>query len=112
MMPIIPKFTTPQAKMIRTLEGVLVVAFNLAMIIVPIITGSHVLPAATAVKYAAVVNTATVLARSLAKGLMAWQTPLLPAPTTAAGVPLSVDAGAQAAITQAKDAIAKLEARA
>ena len=80
-MPLIPKFTTPQAKMIRTLEGLLVVAFNLAMLITPIVTSSHILSAATAVKYAAIVNTATVVARSLAKGVMAWQAPLMPANT-------------------------------
>lgn len=72
----IPKFTTPQAKMIRTLEGLVVVAFNLAMVVIPIVTNA--LPAPTAVKYAAIVNTAAVTARSLAKGIMAWQSPMMP----------------------------------
>jgi hypothetical protein len=75
-MPTVPHWTVPQAKLIRTLEGWLVVAFNLAMVVVPIV--SSALPAATAAKLAAGVTAATVIARQLAKGIMGWQQPLMP----------------------------------
>jgi hypothetical protein len=79
-----PVVTASTRRLVLTLEGWLVVLFNLAMVIVPI--ASSALPAGTAVKYAAIVNTGTVLARQLAKGIATWQAPLLgttaPATTT------------------------------
>lgn len=76
-----PTVNAATRRLILTLEGWLVVAFNLAMIVVPIV--SSALPASTAVKYAAIVNTATVLARQLGKGIAAWQAPILRTPTPA-----------------------------
>ena len=59
---IIPKQTDPLGKFIRTGEGWLVFAFNLALLIVPIVTSS--LSPATAVEWAAILNGVTVVARS------------------------------------------------
>ena len=74
-MPTIPKFSSSATKLIRTTEGWIVVAFNVAMLVVPIVTST--LSAGTAVKWAAIVDSATVLARQFAKGLTAIQTPLM-----------------------------------
>ena len=71
----IPKFSSVQTKMIRTYEGILVIAFNGAMLIVPIVTNA--LPAATAVKYAAIVNTGAVIARQIAKAVGQTQAPFM-----------------------------------
>jgi hypothetical protein len=49
-------------KFVRTGEGLLVVAFNIALLVVPII--SSALTPAQAVKYAAVINGVAVLART------------------------------------------------
>lgn len=89
---LIPKTTTPLTKFIRTTEFWLVVIFNAAMLIIPILTNA--LPATQAVKYAAIVNTATVIARSGLKaiasiGTSTGLTPLAPAdvPLQLAGIP-------------------------
>jgi hypothetical protein len=80
-----PVLNAATRRLFLTLEGWLVVAFNLAMVVVPIATSA--LPAGAAVKYAAIVNSATVLARQLAKGIATWQAPLLNPPPPAPPAP-------------------------
>src|SRR4249920_3264238 len=58
----IPKTTTSMVKFIRTGEGLLVVAFNIALLVVPIVSSS--LTPAQAVKWAAVINGVAVVART------------------------------------------------
>jgi hypothetical protein len=58
----IPETTTPMVKFVRTGEGMLVVAFNIALLVVPII--SSALTPAQAVKWAAVINGVAVVART------------------------------------------------
>jgi len=58
----IPKTTTSMVKFVRTGEGLLVVAFNIALLVVPIV--SSALTPAQAVKWAAVINGVTVVART------------------------------------------------
>jgi hypothetical protein len=58
----IPEMTTPMVKFVRTGEGMLVVAFNIALLVVPIISGA--LTPAQAVKWAAVINGVAVVART------------------------------------------------
>lgn len=69
----IPKTTQPLTKMIRTLEGQLVVAANIALVAIPIITDS--LSANQAVRYGVILNGATVIARSALKAIAAIKTP-------------------------------------
>jgi uncharacterized protein YqgV (UPF0045/DUF77 family) len=59
---LIPRKTDPEAKFIRTGEGVLVFAFNVAMLVVPIV--SNALSATEAVKWAAILNGVAVVSRS------------------------------------------------
>jgi hypothetical protein len=61
-MGVIPKTTVPLAKFIRTGEGVLVFAFNLTMLIVPIV--SNALTPEDAVKWAGIVNGVAVICRT------------------------------------------------
>jgi hypothetical protein len=61
-MGVIPKKTTPLTKFIRTGEGVLVFAFNLTMLIVPIV--SNALSPEDAVKWAGIVNGIAVISRT------------------------------------------------
>jgi hypothetical protein len=61
-MGVIPKTTVPLAKFIRTGEGVLVFAFNLTMLIVPIV--SNALSPEDAVKWAGIVNGIVVICRT------------------------------------------------
>lgn len=58
----IPKTTTSMVKFVRTGEGLLVVAFNIALLVVPVV--SSALTPAQAVKWAAVINGVTVVART------------------------------------------------
>jgi hypothetical protein len=58
----IPKTTTSMVKFVRTGEGLLVLAFNIALLVVPIISSS--LTPAQAVKWAAVINGVAVVART------------------------------------------------
>jgi hypothetical protein len=58
----IPEKTTPLTKFIRTGEGVLVFAFNLTMLIVPIV--SNALSPEDAVKWAGIVNGVAVISRT------------------------------------------------
>jgi hypothetical protein len=61
-MGVIPEKTTPLTKFIRTGEGVLVFAFNLTMLIVPIVSNS--LSPGDAVKWAGIVNGVAVISRT------------------------------------------------
>jgi hypothetical protein len=58
----IPKTTTSMVKFIRTGEGLLVVAFNVALVTVPVVSSS--LTPAQAVKWAAVINGVAMVART------------------------------------------------
>ncbi len=81
-----PRFSSVQTKFIRTTEFWLVAVFNLAMLIVPLATSPAVMSATSAAKYVAIVDAVAVGARQLAKGVAAWQSPLLAtstAPSTA-----------------------------
>lgn len=69
----IPQTTTPLTKLIRTGEGILVYAANVALIVVPITTSS--LSATQAVKYGVALNSVTVVARSLLKAIAAVKAP-------------------------------------
>jgi hypothetical protein len=59
---VVPRTTTPLGKFIRTGEGILVFAFNIAMVVVPIVSNS--LSPAQAVKWAGIVNGIAVVART------------------------------------------------
>ena len=61
-MGVIPEKTSPLTKFIRTGEGVLVFAFNLTMLIVPIVSNS--LSPEDAVKWAGIVNGVAVICRT------------------------------------------------
>lgn len=78
----IPKTTTSMVKFIRTGEGMLVVAFNIALLVVPII--SSALTPAQAVKWAAVINGVAVVARTGLKMTSLIQTGAAPGAATAA----------------------------
>lgn len=78
----IPKTTTPMVKFVRTGEGMLVVAFNIALLVVPII--SSALTPAQAVKWAAVINGVAVVARTGLKMTSLVQPGALAAPAIAA----------------------------
>lgn len=72
--PTVPLYTTPLTKFGRTLEGILVVAANLALFIVPIFSSS--LSEGNAAKYAAGLDAVTVISRSILKTFT--RTPPLP----------------------------------
>ena len=65
----VPKFTAASVKFIRTLEGILVVASNVALLVVPIVTNA--LTASQAARDAVILNTAAVVSRSVLKAVMA-----------------------------------------
>ncbi len=82
----IPKTTTSMVKFIRTGEGLLVVAFNIALLVVPII--SSALTPAQAVKWAAVINGVAVVARTGLKMTSLVQAGTGPAPEATAAAML------------------------
>src|ERR1700760_4584793 len=82
---VIPKTTTSMVKFVRTGEGLLVLAFNIALLVVPIISSS--LTPAQAVKWAAVINGVAVVARTGLK-----MTSLVQAGSAAAPAAASTDA--------------------
>lgn len=73
------KLSQPLTKSIRTLEGVIVIAANIALTIIPILTNA--LSATQAVKYGTILNVSFVVSRSLLKGIAAigGQTGITPA---------------------------------
>jgi hypothetical protein len=92
----IPKTTTPMVKFVRTGEGMLVVAFNIALLVVPII--SSALTPAQAVKWAAVINGVAVVARTGLKMTSLVQAGALAAPEGAiAASPEETEGAATAA---------------
>lgn len=64
----IPKLSQPLTKSVRTLEGLLVLASNVALVVLPIVTA---LPVGQSVKYGTILNAAYAFARGLPKGLAA-----------------------------------------
>ena len=91
----IPKTTTSMVKFIRTGEGLLVVAFNIALLVVPII--SSALTPAQAVKWAAVINGVAVVARTGLKMTSLVQTGAAAGPEATTAAVLSAPDGATAA---------------
>ena len=77
----IPKTTTSMVKFVRTGEGMLVVAFNIALLVVPIVSSS--LTPAQAVKWAAVINGIAVVARTGLKMTSLTQAGTVAAPEAA-----------------------------
>src|SRR5215475_8138736 len=77
----IPQSTTSMVKFVRTGEGLLVVAFNIALLVVPII--SSALTPVQAVKWAAVINGVAVVARTGLKMTALVQGGTAAAPDTA-----------------------------
>jgi hypothetical protein len=93
---VIPKTTTSMVKFVRTGEGLLVVAFNIALLVVPII--SSALTPAQAVKWAAVINGVTVVARTGLKMTSLVQSGAIAAPDAVlAAVPEGSDGATAAA---------------
>jgi hypothetical protein len=96
----IPKTTEPLAKFIRTGEGILVFGFNIALLVVPIISSS--LTAAQAAKWAAVIDGIAVVSRTGLKIVSTLQAanpnaltqPALAAPPTAPAVSATVSPSA------------------
>jgi hypothetical protein len=70
--PTVPATTTPLTKFIRTLEGIIVLAANVTLIVVPIVTSS--LTASQAVKYGVILDSIAVVARSVLKAVAALGT--------------------------------------
>ena len=68
----VPKRTDPMAKFIRTGEGVLVFAFNIALVVVPIVSNS--LSAAESAKWATIIDGIAVVSRTGLKMVAAVQT--------------------------------------
>lgn len=77
--------TQPLTKAIRTLEGVLVFAFNVALLVVPIATNA--LSPTQAVKYAAIINGILVVARTGLKIVAVTQQTTGLDPVTPSGLP-------------------------
>jgi hypothetical protein len=96
-MGVIPKKTTPLTKFIRTGEGVLVFAFNLTMLIVPIV--SNALSPEDAVKWAGIVNGVAVISRTGLKAVaeVSKATGIEPQPIgNPSGQVITADAGGSA----------------
>ena len=70
-MPIVPKTTNPLSKFIRTGEGILVFAFNLVLLIVPIV--SNALTAEQSAKWAAIIDGIAVVSRTGLKAVATVQ---------------------------------------
>ncbi len=64
-----PKFTNPQAKLIRTLEGIIVVLFNLAIIIATVLPNT--LTPQQSLKYATIFNSIVFVSRQGLKCILA-----------------------------------------
>lgn len=94
-MSVVPKTTSPMTKAVRTLEGVLVLAFNIGMVVVPIV--SNALSATQAVKYAAIVNIALVVCRTGLKAVAAMSTTTGLTPAQIGSASLAPDVGTLAA---------------
>lgn len=73
----VPRLTNPEAKLIRTLEGVVWVASNVALVVAPIVT-SHVSPA-DSVQWGSIMNTVVFASRQALKGLVIAKAAGLPA---------------------------------
>jgi hypothetical protein len=65
----VPKLTSPLVKGVRTTEGILVLVFNVAMLVIPIITSA--LPAHLAAEFAMFTNVAYAVSRSALKAISA-----------------------------------------
>jgi len=85
MKKIIPPHTAPLTKFIRTGEGILVFAFNVALLVVPIV--SNALTPQQSVKWAAILDGIAVVSRSGLKMVAAAQGAGVPAAAAAAQAP-------------------------
>lgn len=87
--PLIPKKTQPLGKFVRTGEGILVFAFNLAMLIVPIF--SSALTPGQAVKWAGIVNGVAVFSRTGLKIVSVIEGVTDTTPTNVVSQPVATD---------------------
>jgi len=81
----VPKQTDPMAKFIRTGEGILVFAFNIALLVVPIV--SNALTPAESAKWATIIDGIAVISRTGLKMVATAQT-TKPAAATALPAPV------------------------
>lgn len=95
----IPKTTAPLTKFVRTLEGLLVLGSNVALVAIPIVTSS--LTANQAVRYGVILNSAAVFSRSILKAVAALAAPK-PPPPPAPGAFLGPDAYTGTSMSQIK----------
>jgi hypothetical protein len=105
----IPKTTEPLAKFIRTGEGILVFALNIALLIVPII--SNALTPDQSAKWAALIDGITVVSRTGLKAVAASaqiKASAQPAAVAAAGQPAVAPAAATPALQSATRAVSAL----
>jgi hypothetical protein len=104
----VPKLTDPMVKFIRTGEGILIYLFNAAMVVIPIL--SNALSPAEALKWAAVVNVATVISRTGLKALTAVKgiTGISPAIVSA---PASLGPDAQSALQDVEAIVSGVQNR-
>lgn len=98
----IPKTTDPLTKFIRTGEGVLVFAFNIALVLVPIVSNS--LTAAQSAKWATIIDGIAVISRTGLKMVASAQAK--PAMTVAAAPGDAIAAYAVAAAAPAPAPVA------
>ncbi len=91
----VPKTTQPLTKFIRTGEGVLVFAFNIALLVVPIV--SNALTAAQSAKWATIIDGVTVISRTGLK-MLAQAQPRAGVGTSTQIQPAAVNAVATAGV--------------
>jgi hypothetical protein len=94
----VPKTTDPLAKFIRTGEGILVFAFNLALLIVPIV--SNALTPAQSAKWATIIDGVAVISRTGLKMVATAQAGQGAAPAKAAAAAVAAAQIAAAATAQ------------
>jgi hypothetical protein len=98
----VPKQTDPMAKFIRTGEGILVFAFNIALLVVPIV--SNALTPAESAKWATIIDGIAVLSRTGLKMVATAQAANPPA-ATALPTPVVAQVAAVPAATPAAPAV-------
>jgi hypothetical protein len=88
----VPKRTDPMTKFIRTGEGILVFAFNIALVVVPIV--SNALTPAESAKWATIIDGIAVISRTGLKMVASAQAgkPTAPAPQMTGGAAAQVPA--------------------
>lgn len=90
----VPRKTDPLTKFIRTGEGVLVFLFNIALLVVPIVSSS--LTAAESAKWATIIDGIAVISRTGLKMVASAQGATPAATTVAPPAPVAVEVAAEA----------------